>query len=425
MSFSTRLAPFVAAVVLAGSSTHARAQAPPPRDDAPQSGSAQSAGQDSATASSRIDLLEQQQEKKAGQLRPYEPGTAERIIEKAETVLVGGNLRLHPFFESAYSGGGFTLGAGYNQYVSAYNWIDFRGSFTFSGYKRIEAAFTAPRVFDRRGVLTVIGGWREATQVGFYGFGTENTSKNDRANYGFDQPYATATLDLTPWRNFVVLGGGADISTWNQGPGSGTAPSVEEVYTPDTLPGLNSSPTYLHSHGLFALDTRTSPGYTRRGGYYAIAFHDFHDQDSRFGFRRTDYEAIQHIPILREAWVIALHARLELANAASDQIIPFFMLPALGGGSSLRGFPSWRFRELNSLLMQAEWRVTVNRFFDTAFFYDAGRVSHRRSDLTDGAFKSNYGIGFRFHSAIATPLRVELARSNEGLQLVFSSKASF
>ena len=63
--------------------------------------------------------------------------------------------------------------------------------------------------------------------------------------------------------------------------------------------------------------------------------------------------------------------------------------------------------------------------FDMALFYDAGRVAARRSDLTSGPLKSDYGLGFRFHSAANTPLRIEVAKSNEGLRLVFSSKAAF
>ena len=51
------------------------------------------------------------------------------------------------------------------------------------------------------------------------------------------------------------------------------------------------------------------------------------------------------------------------------------MLPALGGGSSLRGYSSWRFRDQNALLLQAEWRIMVNRYLDLAFFYDAGKVA--------------------------------------------------
>jgi len=107
------------------------------------------------------------------------------------------------------------------------------------------------------------------------------------------------------------------------------------------------------------------------------------------------------------------------------QVIPFFMLPALGGGSTLRGFSSWRFRDRHSLLLSAEWRVLVNRFLDTAVFYDAGKVTSHTSDLDLTDLKTDYGFGFRFHGPIATPLRIEFAKSNEGLQLVFSAKAPF
>jgi hypothetical protein len=385
---------------------------------------ARAAAQDEAQTS-RAAGIEQAQAQKSQNLHPYEPGRVESILDDVEAMLFTGRLKLHPFFESAYAGGGFTLGAGYQNHVSSYNILDLRGSYTISGYKRIEAAFLAPRMFDRHGSLTVIGGWREATQVGFYGTGTENTSKANRANYQFDQPYGSAMLDYWPTRKLLLLSGAVDLSTWNQGPGEGSAPSVDEVYTPATLPGLGASPTYLHSQATIGLDSRPSPGYARYGGFYRITFHDYHDNDKQFGFRQTDYEAIQHVPILRDTWVLSLHGRLELANAANEQAIPFFMLPALGGGSSLRGFASWRFRDLNAMLLQAEWRVLANRFLDMALFYDAGKVSARRSDLTDGPLKSDYGLGFRLHGPLATPLRIEFARSNEGLAIVFSSKSSF
>lgn len=373
----------------------------------------------------RAATLEQSQAAKALELKPFQPGRVELALNRAEDLLLSGRLHVHPFFDSAYAGGGFTLGAGYLQHVSSYNTIDLRGSITFSGYKRLEAAFFAPRLFNRRGSLSVLGGWREATQVGFYGIGTENTSADDRANYSFNQPYASAALEVRPSRTLLRLYGGLEASRWSQGSGGGSAPSVETVYTPETLPGLGSRVTYFHSHAGVGIDSRPAPGYARRGGAYSVLFHDFHDQDSRAGFRRTDFDAIQHVPVGRDAWVLSLHARVEVANAASDQTIPFFMLPALGGGSSLRGFGSWRFRDLNSLLLQADWRVLANRFLDMALFYDAGRVSAERDKLASGTLKSDYGVGFRLHSLLATPLRIEFAKSNEGLALVFSSKAAF
>jgi outer membrane translocation and assembly module TamA len=61
-----------------------------------------------------------------------------------------------------------------------------------------------------------------------------------------------------------------------------------------------------------------------------------------------------------------------------------------------------------------------------AAFVDAGKVTARASDLNDfHDMKKNYGLGFRVHGPASTPLRVELAKSNEGLALVFSAKASF
>src|SRR3954470_2676651 len=95
---------------------------------------------------SRAAATEDAQAEKAGRLQPYEPNKAEIYFQRAENLLAAG-LRLHPFFQSAYSGGGFTLGAGYRTPVSAYNTLDVRGSFTFSAYKRIEAEFLAPRLF--------------------------------------------------------------------------------------------------------------------------------------------------------------------------------------------------------------------------------------------------------------------------------------
>ena len=378
-----------------------------------------------APAAGRAALVEEAQAKKSTQLRPFEPNKVENILNRVEKTLLSGSLRVHPFFESAYAGGGFTLGAGYLHHVSAYNTLDLRGSITFSGYKRIEAAFTAPRLFDRRGSMTLIGGWREATAVGFYGIGNENTSHDDRANYAFDQPYGGAAVDFWPTRKLLLLSGGIELSKWNTSSGSGPAPPIDEAYTPQTLPGLGASPTYLHSQGTIAIDSRPSPGYARHGGFYGVTYNDFHDADGAFGFRRMDYEAIQHVPILKETWVLSLHARAQLADAADTQVVPYFMLPSLGGGSSLRGFTSWRFRDLNSVLLQAEWRVIGSRIVDMALFYDAGRVAARRGDLFDAPLKSDYGVGFRLHGRNATPLRIEIAHGNEGFSLVFSAKPPF
>jgi hypothetical protein len=371
----------------------------------------------------RAGVIEQEQAQKVTELHPFVPGKVEQYLDWAATLLGPGEA-WHPFFNNAYSGGGFTVGAGYNKYVSPYNTVDVRGSITVTGYKRLEAEFLAPNLFKRQGVLSVIGGWREATQVGFYGLGT-STSVDDRANYGFKQPYGQAVLELRPGRRNLLIRAGFEFTEWNQTPGSGSYPSVEEVYTPATLPGLGTSVTYLHPQVTVAFDSREAPGYARRGGFYGVTAHDFADPDNRYGFTQLDYEAIQHVPILREAWVLSFHGLVSTTGTKSGEEVPFFMLPSVGSGSTLRGFSSWRFRDRNSLLLQAEWRIMVNRFIDTAVFYDAGKVTAHTSDLNLDHLKNDYGFGIRLHGPLATPLRIDFAKSNEGFSIVWAASAIF
>ena len=202
-------------------------------------------------------------------------------------------------------------------------------------------------------------------------------------------------------------------------------PSVEEVYVESSLPGLGRTIGYLHSHAGVGIDTRPAPDYARRGGSYGVTFRDFTDTDGDYGFKQVDYEAIQHIPLLRDAWVISLRAAASTTGTKTGQQIPFFMLPSIGGGSSLRGYGSWRFRDRNSVLLQAEWRIIVNRFVDTALFYDTGKVTAHTRDLNLRDLEDDYGFGFRFHGPLTTPLRIDFAKSHEGLSIVFASSAVF
>ena len=67
----------------------------------------------------------------------------------------------------------------------------------------------------------------------------------------------------------------------------------------------------------------------------------------------------------------------------------------------------------------------VNRFMETAFFYDAGKVAARRADLDLDGMKSDYGFGVRLHGPFATPLRIEVAKSPEGLRLIVATHPIF
>jgi outer membrane protein assembly factor BamA len=207
--------------------------------------------------------------------------------------------------------------------------------------------------------------------------------------------------------------------------GSGAAPSIETAYDATTAPGLFENLKFVRSRGLAAIDWRVSPGYSRRGGFYGVTLTDYSDLDKTYGFRRADAELIQHLPILRETWVLSFRGRVQ-SVLDDDDTVPYYLLPSLGSGSTLRGYRTARFRDRHALLTSAEFRWVPSRLaLDMAIFYDAGKVASRFEDLDFDKMKSNWGIGVRFHGPTATPLRIEMARGSDGWHLVFSSSAAF
>jgi len=59
-----------------------------------------------------------------------------------------------------------------------------------------------------------------------------------------------------------------------------------------------------------------------------------------------------------------------------------------------------------------------------ALFYDTGKVTPRFRDISWRGLGGDVGIGIRFHGPVATPRRIELARSREGMILAFSGRAA-
>ena len=368
-------------------------------------------------------VIETAAAEKATDLKPYTVTTAEKIVTRLARRFSGQVVRLHPFLEPAYSGGGFTIGSGYTFHPSPYSTLDFRGSYSVKSYKLAEAEFNYPRLFDRRAALNVRGGWRDATQVAFHGVGMD--SPDEQVTFGFEQPYGSASLTVRPTRKLFMVRGGFEAAEWNLKPGEGSGLSYDSVFTPRTLAGVDTDTTYLHTQAAVGIDSRLASGYARRGGLYEVTGHDYTDRDDTFGFRQVDYEAVQHIPILRDTWVLSLRGLVKTTFVKTGERVPFFMLPSLGGGSSLRGYSTFRFRDRNSVLLQGEWRVIANRFLESSVFFDAGKVAARTQDLDLRDLKTDYGFGVRIHAPLMTVMRVDVARGRDGTRLVFAASPVF
>jgi hypothetical protein len=372
---------------------------------------------------SRAESLAAKQREKSERLTAPKPDVVEKYVLKFESQFLLTPSGFYPYFASVYHGGGLTLGGGYRRFYGDNTSWHLQGLYSFKNYKLIEGGTDSRDHLGKRLTFGTKLGWRDATQVAYYGLGME-TSKDDRANFRFQQTYADGHATLKPF-SWLPIRASVAGEHWNILEGKGDYPSIETVYTPSTAPGLGVSPTFMHSQVSAGIDWRPAEGYARRGGLYQATLHDYRDTNGgSYSFQRLDGEIIQHIPIYRETWVLAGRARAETTLNNND-VVPYFLLPQLGDGSTLRAFQTDRFRDKHSILYTAEFRWIPSQAVDMAFFYDAGKVASHRSDLDFKGLKSDVGVGIRFHGLIATPLRIDFAIGNEGFNLVIAGGPIF
>jgi outer membrane protein assembly factor BamA len=252
--------------------------------------------------------------------------------------------------------------------------------------------------------------------VAFFPNGNES-AKDGR----HDLSYRTTTVGVSTRvqaARFFSVGGGLDAIQLESAPSS-------VAKTGDVLLAT-ASPDYGRSHVFAEFDSRTSPGYTTRGGLYRVVFADYRQTNAGLhSFTRFDVEAQHFFPILRENSVFALRALATSTHTAPGESVPDVLLPDLGGSHTLRGYLTWRFRDRNRVHLTGEYRWRAGHFVDMALFMDAGQVAPAFSSIDLKDFRKTYGVGMSFHTPVSTVTRIELARSSEATSLLFSFSPSF
>ncbi len=366
---------------------------------------------------SRAELIASQQAEKAKSLHPFEPSKAQRILERVQRLPAFGATpsAFYPALGSAYRTGSFAAGLGYYNRFSESGIFSAVGLWSIRNYKLAEVNLHLPELADEKIKIDAVARYLDAPKIPFYGVGN-NSDPDDKTQFLY-RPItfgATGTIAPAKWFSF---GGGVDYLDIQTDEGD-----ITNDFSPLVVPGLGTDPTYTLFRGFVNIDWRTSPGYSTKGGWYHVEYYDY-DQtnEGNFSFQQVDAEVRQMIPILRANWIIVLRALTSLTYTDEGQVVPFYMMPNLGGGRELRGYPDFFFRDNNKILYTAEYRWTPSKFMDMALFYELGKVTPDRSEITefDGLHYS-YGIGARFHGPISTPLRIEVAFSEDFTRFIFA-----
>jgi hypothetical protein len=373
-------------------------------------------------ADTRAAELAREQEEKSQRLTPYKQNPVERRFYEIEQA--GGFAVVRGWFVTfgdIKQGSGIALGPAYGKLFD--NGASLVGKVTYSirNFKLVQLHAGAPTLANGRVAITGRVRWQDAPQLAVYALGPD--SPRTRADYSETKTEVSGQAIVTPVR-FIKLGVGAAFERYDTGGTDTSRASVEELFSPQEMPGIGADPEYFHSFVSAGLDSRRGPGYSRSGTLLQAALHDYRQRSGGpYSFQRVDAIARQLIPILHGNWVIDLSVRTSTTTVEEGNRVPFFLLPDLGGSGELRGYSAYRFRDRNSIIFTGEYRWYVQEFVDMAVFYDAGKVVSRRADLDADDLKSNVGIGIRFHGPQTTAFRIEVAKGNEGMRLIFGFSA--
>ena len=353
------------------------------------------------------------------------PGVLTRAVEWAGARLDGPSAPhdgFYPEMGGMIPGAGLSAGPGYRRRLFGDRVIvDASAAISSRRYTMMQSQLTGPLLLNRRLTMGARVKYQDFTQISHFGIGRD-TLETSRTNYRLRDldTLGFATISARPWLTVAGRAGllqRVDISAGR----SALHPSTTERFGESSAPGLFQQPNYLHADIAGDVDTRDVPGYPARGGRYRLALAMFHDHTlAAFSFKRVEADGAQYIPIART--VLALRGRIDLSSTGDGQDIPFYLLPTLGGSSSLRGYADFRFRDRHALLVDAEYRWPLLHAVDAAVFYDAGTVAPQVSGLTH-RLVSNYGIGVRAHSATHLIARFDVARGKEGTRALLTFTA--
>ncbi|MGE3959730.1 MAG: BamA/TamA family outer membrane protein [Vicinamibacterales bacterium] len=362
---------------------------------------------------SRAAVLAGARAEKAAHLRDYEPSPLERRIDFVNRHLMTPRT-FQPYIGGIIEGGGLAIGPAVRRPFADTGLVTAHVAWSIRSYGAAVATVRLPEFGNGRVRVTARAEQLHAPGMAFFGVGPASV-KADRRTFGLDTTTVGAAVRVT-LAGRTAVGGSLEYLDMRT---DGADPQARIQ-----VPSL--SPSYYRTSTFAELDTRTSPTYSRRGGLLRAEFADFRQADGRgLGFQRIDADAQRFLSLGGDSRVIALRASASTTMTADGEEVPYFMLPTLGGTRALRGYSSWRFRDRNRLLLSGEYRWSAGPLVDMSLFMDAGAVAPRFDDLAGTSLRTSYGVGFTIHTPAATVTRIELARSREGLGLIFGFGPSF
>lgn len=268
---------------------------------------------------------------------------------------------------------------------------------------------------------TRLDGWikyQNRTRDNFFGIGSESKYddrtqfQQSNVNGGVEFSYATKKLNITASSDFTKYNEIND-PLWSDNK------STQERFS--ELPGSDGAELFraglrlTHPEVLY----EGLPGAESAVDFSADYFWQLDYKNKRFD--RYTLFLYQSIPLFHGDRLFAIRCGGSITNTNGNYDIPFYALNDFGGWNSLRGYESLRFRTLDWLLLNLEYRYPImdigleNGFaIDFVYFFDAGIPSNKiENDLKSKKILKSYGVSIRLRKNLGVILRLNIARSSE------------
>jgi hypothetical protein len=353
-----------------------------------------------------------------------EPAVIGRLLAKGEGFFGDGDTKKSGFYPQTTTGvsgaGWISLGPGYRASLFRDRLlVDASGVWSWRSYKVAQVGVELPTLAAGRLVLGAQLRWQDLTQVTYFGEGADSLIDN-RSEYRLTSRNAVgyATLWLRSW--LAATGRAGYVRPDVRAPAGSfrrNYPDTRDLFGADIVYAQPSQPSFTYGEAALVADTRDHRGYPSRGGVYRSSWTRYRDGDrGLFNFDRFEAEAAHFVPLPRQRWVLAVHGWTVTTDVPAGSTVPFYFLPSLGGGTTLRGSTGGRFHGRHLLLTTFEARYALFDHIDVAAFMDAGGVANRYRDLEWS--ERSYGAGLRLHTEHATVARLDVAHGPTGWRVV-------
>ncbi len=287
---------------------------------------------------------------------------------------------------------------------------------TWSTIDRRRARLTEV-IHDRRPVAFRLGATYDfKPNRHFFGIGNE-TPKSDLSYYLLESTNAKAALLLgrSRLRQLRLVGG---FSSMGPRRGYRSKPLLETVF-PTGVPFEHVATKellYGVSGDFAALDDTRDP---------SLGIHARVELTHAAGLRARDpdynqwlFEGRAYVPVFAKRRVIALRGVYTGVDpTGSTTTLPYYRLANSDGPFRFAGYPGERFRDRQLVLGHVEYRWTIVQRVSALALYELGAVAPGPSAFALSTMHHSYGGGLRLGMSEGSAARLEIGKSDEGLEV--------